>query len=96
MSQYYIYILASKKNWTLYIWVTNDLIRRTYEHKNWIIDGFTKKYWVKNLVYFEVYNDIEYAINREKQLKAWSRKRKIELIEVNNPLWKDLYEDLIW
>ncbi len=95
MKQYYVYILASHKNWTIYIWVTWDIIRRIYEHKNWLIEWFTKKYWVKNLVYFEIYNSIENAIIREKQLKAWSRKNKIDLIETNNPTWADLYETIV-
>ena len=94
MKQYYVYILASKKNGTLYIGVTNDLIRRVYEHKEGIMVGFTKKYNIKLLVYFEVHNDINEAIKREKALKKWYRKWKIELIEKNNPEWKDLYEEL--
>lgn len=95
MKQYYIYILASQKNWTLYVWVTNNLPKRVWEHKNWILEWFTKRYWIKNLMYFEMYNDIENAILREKQLKAWSRKKKIELIETNNPEWIDLYDNII-
>jgi putative endonuclease len=95
MNQYYVYILASKKNGTIYIGVTNNLIRRVYEHKEGLIDGFTKKYNVKKLVYFEIYNDIYEAIKREKAMKKWLRKWKIELIEKTNPGWKDLYEELI-
>ncbi|MHB1687169.1 MAG: GIY-YIG nuclease family protein [Ignavibacteriaceae bacterium] len=95
MKQYYIYILASKKNGTLYIGVTNDLIRRVCEHKEGITEGFTKKYNIKLLVYFEVHSDINEAIKREKALKKWYRKWKIELIEKNNPEWKDLYEELV-
>lgn len=91
---YYVYILASKRNGTLYIGVTSGLKGRVYEHKNDLVDGFTKKYQVHSLVYYEVTNDIESAIRREKQLKKWKRKWKIELIEKNNPIWKDLYDDL--
>jgi putative endonuclease len=93
--QYYIYILASKKNGTLYIGVTSDLIKRVYEHKNELVEGFTQKYAIHNLVYFEVTESIESAIMREKQLKKWNRAWKINLIEKSNPAWKDLYPDLI-
>ena len=95
MKLYYIYILASNRNGTLYIGVTNDLIRRVYEHKNDIIDGFTKKYKVHMLVYYELANDIYSAIQREKRIKKWERKWKMELIEKMNPDWHDLYEDLV-
>ena len=91
---YYVYILASKRNGTLYIGVTNDLIRRVYEHKNGLIEGFTKKYSVKKLVYYEQTNDVREAILREKRLKKWNRDWKIKLIEKMNPDWKDLSEDL--
>ena len=94
MKQYYVYILASKKNGTLYIGVTNDIIRRTYEHRNGLIEGFTKKYNVKLLVYYEIHQDINEAIKREKALKKWLRKWKIELIEKSNPDWKDLYDEI--
>ena len=87
--------MASKKNGTLYIGVTNNLVRRVYEHKEGLIEGFTKKYNVKNLVYYEVYNDMYEAIKREKAMKKWLRKWKIELIEKTNPDWKDLYEEII-
>ncbi len=90
---YYVYILASKKNGTLYIGVTNHLIRRVYEHKNSLAKGFTKKYKVTQLVYYEDYNDIHNAIVREKQLKKWNRQWKIKLIEDMNPNWNDLSED---
>jgi len=93
--QYYVYILASKRNGTLYIGVTSELIKRVYEHKNNLINGFTKKYDVHNLVYYEPTEDINSAIKREKQLKKWKRAWKIELIEKNNPEWKDLYFELI-
>ena len=95
MSHYYIYILASKRNGTLYIGVTNDLIKRVYEHRNDIIEGFTKKYRVHNFVYYEETRDINSAITREKQMKKWRRSWKIELIEKTNPEWKDLYPSLL-
>ena len=91
----YVYILASKKNGTLYIGVTSDLIKRVYVHKNDLVEGFTKKYGVHHLVYFEHTTDMYGAITREKQMKKWRREWKIELIEQNNPEWKDLYFDLI-
>lgn len=94
MKQYYVYILASKKNGTLYIGVTNNLARRVYEHKEGLIEGFTKKYNVKRLVYYEITYDINEAIKREKALKKWLRKWKIELIEKMNPEWKDLYNEI--
>ncbi len=94
MKSYYVYILASKRNGTLYIGVTNDLIRRVYEHKQGLVEGFTKKYNVHQLVFFEETNDVESAITREKQMKKWNRQWKIELIEKQNPGWKDLYEDI--
>jgi putative endonuclease len=93
--QYYIYILASRKNGTLYVGVTSDLIKRIYEHKNDLVEGFTQKYTIHNLVYFEATESIESAIMREKQLKKWNRAWKINLIEKNNPAWNDLYPDLI-
>ncbi len=93
--EYYVYILASKKNGTLYIGVTNNLIRRVYEHKNGLIDGFTKKYNVHILVYYEVVSDIGSAIQREKRMKKWNRQWKIELIEKENVDWQDLYYQLI-
>jgi putative endonuclease len=92
MNQYYTYILASKHR-NLYIGVTNDLERRMYEHKNKLLKGHTKKYNIDRLVYFETFGDITQAINREKQLKGWSRKRNDELIEVMNQDWKDLSEE---
>lgn len=95
MKRYYVYILASKKNGTLYIGVTNNLIKRVYEHKNNFVSGFTQKYSVHYLVYYERYDDIREAIIREKRIKKWKRKWKIELIEEFNPMWKDLYCDLI-
>ena len=95
MKTYYVYILASKRNGTLYIGVTDDLIRRVYEHKNDLVNGFAKKYKVHMLVYYEHTNDIYSAIQREKRLKKWERKWKIELIETMNPDWHDLYEELV-
>ena len=94
MKSYYVYILASQRNGTPYIGITNDLIRRVYEHKNDLVDGFTKKYKVHSLVYYEQCDDVESAITREKRLKKWNRKWKLELIEKENPQWRDLYEDL--
>ena len=91
----YIYILFNKKNGTLYVGVTSDLIKRIYEHKNKIIDGFTKKYAIDKLGYYEIYEDIESAIQREKQIKSGSRKKKIELIETMNPDWNDLYHQIV-
>ncbi|MBU4311255.1 MAG: GIY-YIG nuclease family protein [Candidatus Omnitrophica bacterium] len=91
---YYVYMLASKRNGALYIGVTNDLIRRVYEHKQGLVEGFTKKYNVNRLVFFEETNDVESAITREKRLKKWNRKWKIELIEKDNPEWKDLYSEI--
>jgi len=95
MKSYYIYILANKRNGTIYTGVTSDLIKRIYEHKNDLVEGFTKKYKVHELVYFEETNDVESAIKREKQIKAWKRSWKLELIEKENPSWKDLYHDLL-
>ena len=95
MKQYYVYILASKKNGTLYIGVTGDLIKRIYEHKQNLTDGFTKEYDVHALVYYEPHNEVEKAILREKQMKKWNRKWKIKLIEEKNPGWKDLYNEIL-
>ena len=90
----YVYILFSKRNGTLYTGVTSDLKKRIYEHKNKMLKGFTEKYNVDKLGYYEIYNDIKQAIEREKQIKAGSRMKKIMLIEKNNPKWKDLAEFL--
>jgi putative endonuclease len=92
---YYIYILASRKNGTIYIGMTNNLIRRVAEHKEGMVEGFTKKYNVKNLVYYEYTNDVKSAILREKQLKKWNRNWKIELVESMNPEWHDLFDTLL-
>ena len=94
MANYFVYILASKRNGTLYIGVTNDLHRRIYEHKEDLVEGFTKKYSIHSLVYYEPCEDIKSAIEREKQLKKWNRRWKIELIEKGNPDWIDLYPDV--
>src|SRR6516164_11406978 len=91
----YVYILASAPNGILYVGVTNDLVRRVYEHRNGLIAGFTKKYSVKRLVYFERYDDIRTAIQRERNLKHWSRTWKVRLILQNNPEWNDLYGSIL-
>ena len=88
-------MLASKRNGTLYIGVTNNLIKRVYEHRNGFVDGFTKLYCVHILAWLEEHTDVQTAITREKQLKKWKRAWKLRLIENENPLWKDLYEDVI-
>lgn len=90
-----MYLLSSKKNGTLYVGVTNDLMRRVGEHKLGLIEGFTNKYKINKLVYFETYNDINEAILREKRIKKWNRNWKIKIIEEMNPEWNDLYEDLL-
>ena len=94
MKQYFVYILASKKNGTLYIGVTNNLLERVCQHKNNLVAGFTQKYAVHNLVYYEVYQRVQNAITREKRIKKWKRQWKIELIEKSNPNWQDLYDSL--
>ena len=94
MGTHYVYILASKRNGTLYVGVTNDLIRRVYEHKNDFVEGFTRKYGVHRLVYFEQCEDFDSALQREKRIKEWKRKWKIELVEKGNPEWKDQYEEI--
>lgn len=91
----YVYILFSKKNGTLYVGVTTDLVKRVYEHKNKFVEGFTKRYNVDKLGYYEIYDGILTTIEREKRLKGASRKKKLELIEINNPNWFDLYYDII-
>jgi putative endonuclease len=92
---FYVYILASRRNGTLYVGVTSDLIKRVWEHKNKLVEGFTEQYDVTNLVYYEGFLDAENAIRREKRLKKYNRKWKTDLIEKANPDWKDLYENLI-
>ncbi len=91
---YYVYILASQRNGTLYIGVTRDLKRRVWEHKHSLVKGFTQKYGVHMLVYFEQTEDVEEAILGEKRLKEWQRKWKLKLIEKENPEWKDLYYEI--
>lgn len=92
--QYYIYIMTNKNNTVLYTGVTKDLKRRVFEHKEKLIDGFTKRYNIIKLVYYEIFRDIESAILREKQIKGGSRAKKITLVNSMNSAWKDLYEDL--
>ena len=89
-----VYILASERNGTLYVGVTAELGKRVWEHKNDLVEGFTKKYRVHQLVYYEMHGDMIAAITREKQIKKWNRAWKIQLIEEMNPTWKDLYEGL--
>ena len=94
--QYYVYLLTNEKGNVIYTGVTNDLLRRVYEHKNHLDKGsFTAQYNIEKLVYYEITTDIESAISREKQIKGWNRKRKNKLVESKNPEWKDLYEDLL-
>jgi putative endonuclease len=94
MNSYFVYILASKIGGTVYVGVTNNLVRRVYEHREKLADGFTRKYGVGRLVYYETHSDIEAAITREKQLKKWNRAWKIRLIEESNPNWDDLYRQI--
>jgi putative endonuclease len=92
--QYFVYILTNKRNNVLYTGVTNDLQRRVYEHREKLVPGFTKKYNVYKLVYYEMTESIEAAIKREKQIKGGSRRKKIDMIQGMNPQWRDLYEDI--
>ncbi|UCE47681.1 MAG: GIY-YIG nuclease family protein [Phycisphaerales bacterium] len=94
MGQYYVYILASKRNGTLYIGVTNNLLERIHQHKEAVTKGFAHRYNVHNLVYYEVFNRIQDAITREKRMKKWNRAWKIELIEKSNPNWEGLFDSL--
>ena len=91
---YWVYILASRRHGTIYIGVTNDLIRRVYQHKNKLIKSFTSQYGVVRLVWFETHDDITAAIEREKELKKWRREWKVNLIERDNPDWNDLYDEI--
>jgi putative endonuclease len=91
---FYVYILASQPNGTLYVGVTNDLIRRVYEHREGFVAGFTKKYDIKMLVYFEAHDSIIAAIQREKNIKHWSREWKVQLILRDNPQWRDLWDEI--
>ena len=90
----YIHIMASARNGTLYVGVTNDLVRRVHEHRAGIVEGFTSKYDVKIPVHFEICEDVETAMRRETRLKEWPRSWKLHLIEKGNPLWRDLYEEI--
>lgn len=92
---YHVYLMASRRNGTLYAGVTNDLVRRVFEHKSDCVEGFTRQYGVHTLVWFESTESIEAAIAREKQLKNWRRAWKVALIEQSNPNWDDLYEGLM-
>jgi putative endonuclease len=91
---YFVYILASERNGTLYVGVTNDLIRRVQEHREGLVEGFTKRYRIKLLVWFEAHQEINEAILREKRIKRWRRNWKLQLIEVQNPQWLDLWPSL--
>lgn len=93
--QYYVYILAKARNSTFYTGVTNDLMRRVWEHKQEVAEGFTKKHGVKRLVYYEIFDDIDAAVWREKLIKKWRRAIKMDAIERMNPQWNDLYEELV-
>ncbi|MCB1582182.1 MAG: GIY-YIG nuclease family protein [Xanthomonadales bacterium] len=95
MKQPAVYILSNKRNGTLYVGVTSDLIHRVYQHKNNLVEGFSKKYQTHVLVYFEQHLTMEAAITREKQIKEWKRAWKVKLIEEHNPYWNDLYDDLV-
>lgn len=90
-----VYLLASRKNGTLYAGVTSDLIKRVWEHKNDLVEGFTRRYGIHNLVWYELHENMESAISREKTIKGWKRQWKLELIEKENPQWQDLYDKLI-
>ena len=95
MQEYFVYIMTNKPNGVLYTGVTRDLVKRVYEHKNNYTDGFTKKYHLHKLAYYESTNDIYEAITREKRLKKWRRQWKLDLINSFNPTWKDLYNNII-
>ena len=95
MNKYYVYLLASSWRGTLYVGVTSDLIKRVWQHREGLAEGFTKKHGIKMLVWFEACDDINVAISREKAIKAWKRSWKIELIERHNPKWQDLYTSII-
>jgi len=94
VTSYYVYILANERNGTIYIGVTNDLIRRVYEHKSDLVEGFSKKHKTHRLVYYEIHDTSAAAITREKQLKKWKREWKLKVIEEKNPQWLDLYESV--
>jgi putative endonuclease len=90
-----VYLLASKRNGTLYVGVTSNLVKRVWEHKQHVVDGFTKRYGVDQLVWFEAHEEMESAISREKAIKNWKRAWKLDLIEKSNPEWKDLYPSIL-
>jgi putative endonuclease len=94
MTPYYVYIMSNKKNGTIYVGMTQSLAKRAWEHKNEVVEGFTKKYGVKTLVYYEVHDGYEEALSREKKLKKWPRQYKLNIINDMNPHWKDLYESV--
>jgi putative endonuclease len=91
---FFVYILASRRNGTLYVGMTDDLVKRTWQHRNGVIPGFTNKYGVKTLVWYEVHESRVSAPTRERQIKKWNRKWKLEIIETMNPTWRDLWEDI--
>jgi putative endonuclease len=93
--RFFVYILANRPRGTVYVGVTSDLRKRIWEHREGVVDGFTKTYGVKMLVYFEIFDDAENAIRREKRLKRWNRPWKIQAIEAMNPEWRDLYNDIV-
>ena len=95
MKQPCVYLLASKRNGTLYVGVTSNLLQRVWQHKNDMIDGFTKRYGIHDLVWYEIHGTMESAIMREKAIKEWKRAWKLELIEKDNPSWLDLYQSLV-
>lgn len=92
---YYVYILTNKTNRVMYVGMTNDIVRRIYEHRNHLIDGFTAKYNVEKLVYVETADDVRDAIQREKQIKGWTRAKKNDLVAAVNPNWEDLWENIL-
>ena len=94
MAQFYLYIMASRPGGALYVGVTNDLVRGVYEHRNGLIEGHTKRYNIRQLVYFEVYDTAYLAIQREKNIKHWPRVWKTRLIATTNPTWRDLYDEV--
>ena len=95
MADYYVYILTNKPRGTLYVGVTNDLVRRVYQHREGTIAGFTKRYGLKQLVYFDKHDTPTLSIQREKNIKHWSRLWKLDLINSSNPQWRDLYSDIM-
>jgi putative endonuclease len=94
MKSFYVYILCNKRNGTLYTGITSNLVKRIYEHKNNLIEGFSQKYNIHSLVWYELHDTAETAITREKQIKTWKRQWKMRLIEKNNPEWNDLYDTI--